>query len=94
MGNPGSYGEDEERELFQATDRHRIDNELEALGYVVIFEHLLLTRSGRHAESTHRTPLLDGQALPAGATRLGPETAPRGTCAVREGGGGPCRTSL
>jgi xylan 1,4-beta-xylosidase len=25
------------------------------------------TRSGRHAESTHRTPLLDGQTLPAGA---------------------------
>ncbi|MPY54297.1 hypothetical protein FPZ41_39395 [Streptomyces sp. K1PN6] len=30
--------------------------------------------SGRHAESTHRTPLLDGQTLPAGA--LARTTAP------------------
>ncbi|MEV7236564.1 hypothetical protein AB0N06_22015 [Streptomyces sp. NPDC051020] len=44
LGNPGSYDEDEERELFQATDRHRVDNELEALGYITISEHLLWTR--------------------------------------------------
>ncbi|WP_206326246.1 MULTISPECIES: hypothetical protein [unclassified Streptomyces] len=44
LGNPGSYDEDKARELFQATDRHRIDNELESLGYVVISEHLLVTR--------------------------------------------------
>ncbi|MFI0220411.1 hypothetical protein [Streptomyces lydicus] len=44
LGNPGSYDEDEERELFQATDRHRVANELEALGYVAISEHLLWTR--------------------------------------------------
>lgn len=44
LGNPGSYDEDEEREFFQTADRHRVDNELEALGYVTISEHLLWTR--------------------------------------------------
>ncbi|WP_234392307.1 hypothetical protein [Streptomyces sp. WM6378] len=44
LGSPGSYDGDEERELFQATDRHRVDGELEALGYVAISEHLLWTR--------------------------------------------------
>jgi len=44
LGNPGSYDEEEERELFQDTDRHRIDEELEVLGYVPISEHLLWTR--------------------------------------------------
>lgn len=44
LGIPGSYDEEEERELFQDADRHRIDDELEGLGYVPISEHLLWTR--------------------------------------------------
>ncbi|MFI8320686.1 hypothetical protein [Streptomyces sp. NPDC085529] len=44
LGNPGSYNEEEERELFHATDRLRVEEELEALGYDVISEHLLWTR--------------------------------------------------
>ncbi|MFF9774205.1 hypothetical protein ACF1HJ_11145 [Streptomyces sp. NPDC013978] len=44
LGNPGSYDADEERELFQAPDRHRVDGALEALDYVAISEHLLWTR--------------------------------------------------
>ncbi|MFI0967842.1 hypothetical protein ACH4S8_41750 [Streptomyces sp. NPDC021080] len=44
LGNSESCDEDEERELFQATDRHRVENVLEALGYVAISEHLLRTR--------------------------------------------------
>ncbi|MFJ4735976.1 SDR family NAD(P)-dependent oxidoreductase, partial [Streptomyces sp. NPDC088770] len=32
--------------------------------------------SGRHTESTHRTPLLDGQTLPAGALATGTPAAP------------------
>ena len=44
LSNPGSYDEDEERELFQATDRHRVEDALEALGYIAISEHLLWTR--------------------------------------------------
>ncbi|MFE0380004.1 hypothetical protein ACFW1M_31605 [Streptomyces inhibens] len=44
LGNPGSYDMEEERELFQSTDRHRIDDELKALGYIAISEHLLWTR--------------------------------------------------
>ncbi len=44
LGNPGSYDEEEEREFFQDTDRYRIDDELEALGYIPISEHLLWTR--------------------------------------------------
>ncbi|WP_018566773.1 hypothetical protein [Streptomyces sp. PsTaAH-124] len=43
LGNPGSYNEEEERELFQATDRLRVEEELESLGYTVISEHLLWT---------------------------------------------------
>ncbi|MER6015969.1 hypothetical protein [Streptomyces bluensis] len=44
LGNPGSYNKEEERELFHATDRLRVEEELEALGYTVISEHLLWTR--------------------------------------------------
>ncbi|MFK8908297.1 hypothetical protein [Streptomyces sp. YS-3] len=43
VGNPGSYSEAEERELFHATDRHCVEEDLEALGYTVISEHLLWT---------------------------------------------------
>ena len=43
-GDPGSHDEEEERELFQDTDRHRIDEELDVLGYVPVSEHLLWTR--------------------------------------------------
>lgn len=43
LGNPGSYDEEEERELFQRGDRIRIDEELQALDYVAISEHLLWT---------------------------------------------------
>ncbi|MFD4370085.1 hypothetical protein [Streptomyces sp. NPDC058486] len=43
-GDFGSYNEVEERELFHATDRLRVREELEALGYTVISEHLLWTR--------------------------------------------------
>jgi|KBSSwiS6_1023812.scaffolds.fasta_scaffold105715_1 hypothetical protein len=32
------------RELFDSADRNRIDDELNALGYVAISEHLLSTR--------------------------------------------------
>ncbi|MEU1185783.1 hypothetical protein ABZ464_50895 [Streptomyces sp. NPDC005820] len=44
LGNPGSYAEDEERLLFESTDRRRVDDELEALRYVAVSEHLLHER--------------------------------------------------
>lgn len=44
LGNPGSYNEEEERELFHATDRLRVGEELEVLDYTVISEHLLWRR--------------------------------------------------
>ncbi|MGW1374410.1 hypothetical protein ACWD6P_09040 [Streptomyces sp. NPDC002446] len=44
LGNPGSYDEEEEQELFEDTDRHRVDDELRALGYIPVSEHLLRTR--------------------------------------------------
>jgi hypothetical protein len=43
LGNPGSYDEKEEHKLFQSTDRHRVEGELEALGYIIVSEHLLWT---------------------------------------------------
>jgi len=43
LGRPGSYDEKEERKLFQSTDRHRVEGELEALGYIIVSEHLLWT---------------------------------------------------
>ncbi|MFF1787062.1 hypothetical protein ACFVX9_11395 [Kitasatospora sp. NPDC058243] len=44
LGNPGSYDEEEENVLFETADRRRIDDELEALGYIAVSEHLLWTR--------------------------------------------------
>ncbi|MFD5433511.1 hypothetical protein ACFWJ4_15335 [Kitasatospora sp. NPDC127067] len=41
--NPGSHDEGGEGGVLQAFDRHRVDAELEALGYVAIPEHLLRT---------------------------------------------------
>lgn len=43
LGNPGNYAEEEENVLFETADRHRIDGELEALGYVSVSGHLLWT---------------------------------------------------
>jgi hypothetical protein len=43
LGNPGSYDEEEERELFLSTDRHRVEGELKALDYIDVSEHLLST---------------------------------------------------
>ncbi|MFJ9775540.1 hypothetical protein ACIRVF_30565 [Kitasatospora sp. NPDC101157] len=43
LGNPGSYDEEEENILFETADRRPIDDELEALGYIAISEHLLWT---------------------------------------------------
>lgn len=42
LGDPGVLDE-EEREFFHTTDRLRIGEELDALGYTVISEHLLRT---------------------------------------------------
>ncbi|MFJ1709451.1 hypothetical protein [Kitasatospora sp. NPDC088346] len=44
LGNPGSYDEEEEGILFESSDRRRIDDQLEALGYIAVSEHLLWTR--------------------------------------------------
>ncbi|ANZ15274.1 hypothetical protein O1L44_04815 [Streptomyces noursei] len=46
LGSPGSHDEEEaeEREPCRNTDRHRVAEELEALGYIPISEHLLGTR--------------------------------------------------
>ncbi|MFJ4539725.1 hypothetical protein ACIP39_27725 [Streptomyces tibetensis] len=44
LGNPGNSNVEEERDLFHAPDRRRVVEELEALGYIVISEHLLWTR--------------------------------------------------
>ncbi|MET8701377.1 hypothetical protein ABZW10_21285 [Kitasatospora sp. NPDC004723] len=44
LGNPGSYDAEEESVLFESTDRRRIDDELDALGYITVSEHLLWTR--------------------------------------------------
>ncbi|NEB00336.1 hypothetical protein [Streptomyces sp. SID13726] len=44
LGNPGSYGEEEEDLLLERTDRQRLDAELGALGYVTVSEHLLRAR--------------------------------------------------
>ncbi|WP_216586928.1 hypothetical protein [Streptomyces brasiliscabiei] len=44
LGNPGSYDEDEESILFETADRRRIEDELEALGYTAVSEHLLRAR--------------------------------------------------
>ncbi len=41
LGNPGTYSEDEEDVLFDRDDRRRIEDELRALGYRAISEHLL-----------------------------------------------------
>lgn len=43
LGNPGTYDEDEEAELFHSDDRHRIEDELHALAYHAIAEHVLWT---------------------------------------------------
>ena len=43
LGNPGSHDEEEERMLFRSTDRHRVEEELKALGYTVVSEQLLWT---------------------------------------------------
>ena len=45
LGNPGSYDEEEEDVLFETADRHRINDELEELGYIAVSEHLLWTRN-------------------------------------------------
>ncbi|MEV7924693.1 hypothetical protein [Kitasatospora sp. NPDC088779] len=44
LGNPGSYDEEEENLLFETADRRRIKDEVEALGYIAVSEHLLWTR--------------------------------------------------
>ncbi|MFH9355624.1 hypothetical protein [Kitasatospora sp. NPDC017646] len=44
LGNPGSYDEEEEHILFEAADRRRVGDELEALGYITVSEHLLWAR--------------------------------------------------
>lgn len=44
LGDPGVYDEEEEREFFHTTDRLRVREELDALGYTVVSEHLLRTR--------------------------------------------------
>jgi len=44
LGNPGAYSEEEENLLFEDADRQRIDDELEALGYIPISQHQLWTR--------------------------------------------------
>lgn len=44
LGNPGSYDEDEERAFFPRPDRKRIEDELEALGYLLVSEHPLWTK--------------------------------------------------
>lgn len=44
LGTPGSYDEEEENILFETADRRRIEDELEALGYTTVSEHLLWTR--------------------------------------------------
>ncbi|MEU9169064.1 hypothetical protein AB0D34_14885 [Streptomyces sp. NPDC048420] len=44
LGVPGSHDADEERELFRATDRERVEEALETLGYVTVPQHLLWTR--------------------------------------------------
>ncbi|MFE7131766.1 hypothetical protein ACFVIM_12960 [Streptomyces sp. NPDC057638] len=44
LGNPGSYDEEEEHLLFESTDRRRVEDELEALGYTAVSEHLLQRR--------------------------------------------------
>lgn len=41
LGNPGSYDQEEEDHLFEKADRLQIDDELEALGYIAVSEHLL-----------------------------------------------------
>ncbi|GAB2518580.1 hypothetical protein [Nocardiopsis aegyptia] len=44
LGDTGGRGEDEERELFLSTDRPRVEDELDALGYISISEHLFRRR--------------------------------------------------
>ncbi|MDI3402403.1 hypothetical protein [Streptomyces cavernicola] len=44
LAPPGSLDEDEERALFHDDDRHRIQDELDALGYISVSPHLLETR--------------------------------------------------
>ncbi|MET9183129.1 hypothetical protein ABZX88_33710 [Kitasatospora aureofaciens] len=44
LGNPGSYDKEEENVLFETADRRPIDDELDALGYTAVSEHLLWTR--------------------------------------------------
>ena len=41
LGNPGSYDKEEEHELLHPEDRRRIEDGLQALGYLVIPEHIL-----------------------------------------------------
>ncbi|MEU6227973.1 hypothetical protein [Streptomyces sp. NPDC047042] len=43
LGTPGSYDEGEDNILFEKADQQRIDDELEALGYISVSEHLLWT---------------------------------------------------
>lgn len=43
LGNPGSYSEEEEIELFNSDDRHRVEDELDTLHYIAVSEHLLWT---------------------------------------------------
>jgi hypothetical protein len=43
LGNPGSYDEEEERELFHGDDRRHIEDELRTHGYVAVSEHPLWT---------------------------------------------------
>ncbi|MEU1182498.1 hypothetical protein ABZ464_33625 [Streptomyces sp. NPDC005820] len=58
LGNPGSYDEEEENILFETADRRRIEDELGALGYTTVPEHLLWTRYdgvGKLGSSVDRT---------------------------------------
>jgi hypothetical protein len=41
LGNPGTYDQQEEQTLFHSDDRHRVEEELHALGYQAVSEHIL-----------------------------------------------------
>lgn len=57
LGNPGSYDEQEEEELFHSDDRHRIEDELHALGYHAVSEHILWVRyDGVSGLASHYPP--------------------------------------
>jgi hypothetical protein len=43
LGNPGSYSEEEDQDLFHGDDRQRVEDELDALHYIALSEHRLWT---------------------------------------------------